>query len=351
MSNSRDLHDLTRRPPHLLCREDVAAAGLSVETIDAEVRAGRIERLQRGIYVPVAVAGDRVVRMCAALRAAGPGAALSHRAAAQVHEVSIARSEDLIEILVLHGRLPTVRGAIVHRTRRLPEHHVVSVDGMAVTSVERTLADLGAVVPPWVVARSVEQAVIARKTSIERLYRMADEHGRQGRTGISALRSTLDDWVLGDARPDSALEVMFARLIERAELPMPEFQYPIRDGGRTVAKVDACWPSHWLVAEVDGLHAHATAAALDNDLARQNMLVALGYVPLRFTWRHIVRDPDSVASVLAELPPTAASDATVIVFAPRSSGRCCRRMRRHYDPEVLGGPYGTQKFWAVFRRM
>lgn len=299
MSHSRRLHDLARRPPHLMCREDVLAAGLPLEVLGAEVRAGRIERLQPGIYAPVAMASQKGIRLHAALRAAGAGAVLSHRTAARLHDIGSARSETLVEILVPHGRQPDVRGAVVHRTRRLPPHHVTTTEGMLVTSVDRTLADLGAVVPPWVVARAVEQAVIVGKTSIARLYRLADEHGIQGRTGISALRSSLDDWLLGDARPGSALEVMFARLVERAGLPMPEFQYVVSDGHRIVARVDACWPEQRLVAEVDGLHAHATAAALENDLARQNQLVALGYVPLRFTWRRIVRDPAGVAAELA----------------------------------------------------
>jgi hypothetical protein len=171
--------------------------------------------------------------------------------------------------------------------------------GLPLTTVERTLADLGSVVPPWVVAKSVERSVIDRRTSIAELYRMADEHGRQGRTGISALRGALDDWVLGDVQPDSALEVMFARLVDRAGLPMPKFQYPVHDGDRIVARVDACWPEHWLIAEVDGLHAHSTADAFQRDLARQNVLVGLGYRPLRFTWPNIVRRPDSVARELA----------------------------------------------------
>ncbi len=299
MSSSGRLHDLTRNPPHLLDREAIAAAGLSVDTVKREVMAGRIEMLQPGIYAPVAVSGDREVRTRAALQAAGPGAVLSHRTAARLHDMSVARSDTLVEILVPHGRQPDVRGAVVHRTRRLPEHHVSTVHGVAVTSVDRTLADLGAVVPPWVVAKAVEQAVIAGKSSIERLYRLADEHGKQGRTGISALRSSLDEWLLGDVRPGSALEVMFARLVDRAGLPMPEFQFQVRDGTQVVARVDACWPAQRLIAEVDGLHAHATAAALDNDLARQNRLIALGYIPLRFTWRHIVREPDVVAAQLA----------------------------------------------------
>lgn len=179
------------------------------------------------------------------------------------------------------------------------------VAGWPATSIDRTLADLGAVVAPWVVARSVEQAVIAGRSSIGALYRMADEHGRQGRSGIGALRAALDDWVLGEAKPGSVLEVMFGRVVERAALPMPRFQELIRHGNEVVARVDAYWPQRGLIAEVDGLHAHALAAALQQDLARQNTLVALGYTVLRFTWHDVVRRPESVVRQLAGFPSPA----------------------------------------------
>ena len=299
MSHSRDLHALARVSGQLLDSETVVDAGLPRESLDQEMRAGRIVALQRGIYVPAAVADDPALRLRASLRAAGPGAVLSHRTAATHHGILVAKSEGLIEILIPHGRRCDVRGALVHRTRRLPEQHVSRLGGLPMTSIERTLADLGSVVPPWIVAKSVERSVIDRRTSIAALYRIADEHGRQGRTGIAALRSSLDEWLLGDSQPDSSLEVMFARLVDRASLPMPEFQYPVHDGDRVVARVDACWPAHRLIAEVDGLHAHSTAVSLQRDLSRQNVLVALGYRPLRFTWPDIVRRPDSVARQLA----------------------------------------------------
>ncbi len=50
------------------------------------------------------------------------------------------------------------------------------------------------------------------------------------------------------------------------------------------------------MAEVDGLHAHATAAQLQSDLRRQNRLVALGYRVLRFTWHDVVQRPTAVAT-------------------------------------------------------
>jgi very-short-patch-repair endonuclease len=49
------------------------------------------------------------------------------------------------------------------------------------------------------------------------------------------------------------------------------------------------------VIEIDGLDAHRTRAALDHDLARQNLLVRHGYLVLRYTTTNL-RRPAAVAS-------------------------------------------------------
>lgn len=149
---------------------------------------------------------------------------------------------DAIDVLVPHHRRVRLVGVTVHRSLHVPDHHVRSFDGLRTTTVDRTLGDLGSSIRSSTVARAVEQAVIQRKTTIDRLYRFADEHGRRGRTGIGALRAALDDWALGERPPDSVLEVVFASLVRRFDLPPPAFQHVITDAGGFVARVDAAWP-------------------------------------------------------------------------------------------------------------
>ena len=48
------------------------------------------------------------------------------------------------------------KGVRLHRSLRLPDAHRRTIDGLAVTSVDRTLADLGAVVRPALVQSAVE---------------------------------------------------------------------------------------------------------------------------------------------------------------------------------------------------
>lgn len=172
------------------------------------------------------------------------------------------------------------------------------IDRLPVTTPERTLADLGDVVSRRRVAWCLERAVIDRLTTIDRLWRTLDEIGRQGRNGRGALREALEDWLFGERPPDSALEVMFARVVRLQPLPAPRYQAEIRVGRELIARVDALWEPARLIVEVDGLRAHATAERLQRDLERQNKLVALGYKVLRFTWTDVVKRPGHVAMLI-----------------------------------------------------
>jgi hypothetical protein len=298
MTWSRVLHELSRDKAGPFHRDEAERRGIPFAAIEHEVSVGRFVRWHAEVYAPVAVRRTLDTQLRAALLAAGPDAVVSHRAAAHRHCVSPVDASAVVEILVPHHCRPRLAGVHVHRSLALPSHHVTVVDGLRVTTVDRTLADLGAVSRSWVVAAAMEAAVIAGKTDISRLYRFVDDHGRSGRAGIGALRAALDDWLLGDQRPGSALEVMFVRLVDRLGIPMPQLQYKIADGSRVIARVDAAWPEIRLAVEVDGAHAHATAQSLQRDLARQNALVLLGWTVLRFTWNDVVRRPAAIASAL-----------------------------------------------------
>ena len=54
------------------------------------------------------------------------------------------------------------------------------------------------------------------------------------------------------------------------------------------------WPALAKAVEVDGIDAHSSADRLDDDLRRQNELMALGVELRRFSARQIRRDPKGV---------------------------------------------------------
>jgi very-short-patch-repair endonuclease len=51
---------------------------------------------------------------------------------------------------------------------------------------------------------------------------------------------------------------------------------------------------------VDGYEHHASPESFQRDRTRQNRLVALGWIVLRFTWSDVVKRPAAVANAIRE---------------------------------------------------
>ena len=116
----------------------------------------------------------------------------------------------------------------------------------------------------------------------------------RGRNGVGVLRTLLDERALGDARPESLLEPLMARLCAHNNVANVQYQCEIVLDGRRL-RPDFLIPDAKLVIEVDGLAVHGTRDALDHDLERQNLFIANGYQVLRYTSTHL-RSPDRIAA-------------------------------------------------------
>lgn len=162
-------------------------------------------------------------RVLAAVLAAGPGAAASHRTAAVLWGLL---SAGVIEIVVPRGRTPDLRGVIVHQTR----DPIVTATrrGIPVTTPMRTLVDLGAVVPGAVVEVAVDRADVADLCSIAAVEWELARVPRPGRRGTGPLREVLDRHALLDQPPDGMLEPRFAGLCRLAGLPQPVFRHAVK---------------------------------------------------------------------------------------------------------------------------
>ena len=96
---------------------------------------------------------------------------------------------------------------------------------------------------------------------------------------------------------DSDFELLFLALLSESGLPTPILHDRIYDGERFVAEVDLAYRRLKIAIELDGA-VHLEAAVRERDLPRQNDLVLLGWIVLRFSWRRFVEHP---ASVVAEI--------------------------------------------------
>ena len=90
--------------------------------------------------------------------------AFSHCCAGALHEVDGCEA-GVLEVVVGNGRRPRLDGVVVHQSRRLDPRDLVIIDGLPVTGLARTLADLGDVVGPEHVVRALDD-VQRRGTSL-----------------------------------------------------------------------------------------------------------------------------------------------------------------------------------------
>lgn len=235
-----------------------------------------------------------------AVLSAGPGAFAFRRSAARWWDLdgSEATEPDVTEPDVTE---PDVAVGPGHQSRRsgvtrldsLAPGDVVEEGGLRVTSVERTLLDLGAVVDDPILERSLECALRRHDADLGRLRARARAMRTPGARGLDRLLTRR-----GDVPPtESDAETLFLQLARRAGMPDPARQFGVLLGGRR-CRLDFAWPALRLAVEVDGFEVHGSPSALHADLQRQNHLMLDGWLLLRFTWRAITGSPRSVEADL-----------------------------------------------------
>lgn len=281
-------------------RRQARSAGLTSRQIEWALATGEISRRAPEVY---AVAGTprtwRQALMVAVLDA-GPDAAVSHRAAATLLGMARRDSPELVEISVPRPASARLANVVAHRSLDLRPDHLLVVDGMPCTGPLRTLVDLGAVEPWPVVADALERALQSGAVSLRGAEWMLTNLSRRGRSGCGVFRRVLDERVLRSAAPDPGLlEPRMLRLLRQSGLPMPEYQYVVRDAdGLFVARVDFAFPARREAIEVDGFEVHGTPAAMAADFERAHRLRRVGWHVTRFSWDQVVRRPQHVIQTI-----------------------------------------------------
>lgn len=238
----------------------------------------------------------------AAVLACGPGAVLSHRSAASLHNLKL-RTGTAIDVTAPGSRGRGRDGIRVHSAATLAPQDVTLIDGIPVTTLARTLLDVAGDATRREVERALDQAEQQRLLDtavIDEVLARAN-----GRRGTRALRATLERHVPGSTLTRSELEEAFLKICREGGTPPDAVNawipYPEGSG----AEADFLWRSHNLIAEVDGRDVHTTRRAFESDRRRDQRLVTLGYRVIRFTWRQVVHDRRHVAGTLTALLRTA----------------------------------------------
>ncbi len=254
------------------------ALGLTKAGVSRRVEAGLLHPLHRGVYGVGIPAVSIRARYLGAVLALGPGAVLSHRAAAHLWGLRPNSSGWIHVTVPRHCDGP--RGVEVHRTRVLERRDVTVEEGIPVTSVARTLLDLSAVVRPPDLEVAVDRA---ERSGIFDLTAITDVLDRaNGRRGARALRRVLAAYAASTQK--SELERRFAQLLESAtDIPRPALNALI-DGETGTHEVDAHWPDAGLAIQLDGFEFHRTRRDRERDAASDADLELAGRRVMRLTW-------------------------------------------------------------------
>jgi hypothetical protein len=258
--------------PELTARSQLLAAGFSGEELRGLLRAGRLTPVRRGSYVQGDLPEDAVARHVLQIQAAmgelASDAVISHISAAVLHGLWI-WGVRLDRVHVTRRRRTGGRcGSLVHvHTAALDPVEIVMIGGLPVTSLARTVADLGRMLP-------FEQAVVFGDSAMSRkrpnrvekddVLAVIDHEPR--RPGTRAARRMLD---FSTALSESVGESRSRVAIAAAGLPPPVLQWEVHAAatGAFVGRVDMGWPKQRTVGEFDGLVKYGRTLRPGQDIA------------------------------------------------------------------------------------
>jgi hypothetical protein len=239
--------------PRLLLRRQLIAAGWTDQELRRQRRAGELHRLGRGAYVaapgtpPAYEARHALLAAVRDERHATDGV-LSHVSAAVLHGLStwglplehIHRTRDRRT----GGRVGT--GVHLHTAPLTPDE-TVEVDGLLVTTVARTVADIAR-------TAGFDAAVAVADSALHKHMVDPDELARAARRcagwpGAPRARQVVS---VADGGSASVGESRSRLASLRAGLPAPVLQWRVEGDGR-VFEVDFGWPELSTVGEFDGL--------------------------------------------------------------------------------------------------
>lgn len=148
--------DLAGRQHGVVARRQLTRLGLDRSAIRRRVAAGTLHRLHDGwVYSLAPGPLSKGGRYLAAVMACGAEAVLSCRSAADLW--GLRPSNVRLEVTVPEV-CRRIRGIEIHRSRILTASDQTIEDGIPVTSVARTLLDLGAVLRPPDLAVAIDRA-------------------------------------------------------------------------------------------------------------------------------------------------------------------------------------------------
>jgi very-short-patch-repair endonuclease len=268
----------------------LVALGVLPSTAARWAASGRLTKVLPHVYAVGARIDGLEAGCWEAVLYAGPGAALSHRSAA--HKLGLIKHPSaLIEVST-----PRKRSSIDAVVRVYGQRDVTRArcDGIPTTTVPQTLLDL-ARVDATLLPRALATLDFRKQLDVGALEAICGS----GRLGSTALRTALLKHQPALAYTNGELEERFLHWCERRKVPLPKFNARLHG-----VVVDAYWPEHGLVVELDGHANHSSRAQLRRDRARDLKLRSHDLRVVRYDWELMHQQPEAMhADLMRHLGP------------------------------------------------
>lgn len=273
--------ELAGRQHGVLSRRQLLERGISRAAIRHRLATGHLESVRPGVYRVGGAPATPRGRWMGDVLACGPDAVLAGESAAQLWGARRVTRCRTTVITPHRGRRP-IAGIDLRTTRRLTEWTVI--DGIPVTTLERTIADCARSLGDEALEATVERAVVALGLRLGDLP-----------TTSRRLNRLVRDLQIGTALTDSELEDRMRAILKKAGLPLPRANAWLWTGDRHY-RPDFLWADQRLVVEIDGWAVHR--GQTEADRRREAALSSRGFTVQRFTFLQLVRRPDEVRRAL-----------------------------------------------------
>jgi very-short-patch-repair endonuclease len=299
-----NVNQLFSRQSGMISTRQLIEIGVSERTIRRMSTEGNLVTVLPGVFrSPAWPMGRDQLMVAGCLR--NSSASLAFTTAGQIHGLR-QMFDHRVHLLVPHGASPLLPGLVVHRCRNIDQGDVIDLgNGMRVTSVARTLFDVGGVVGHRRVVSSLENALDRKLVDIDAISEVTLRLFHRRRPGAKEIRSALlarEEW---SSALQSDLEVKVLSAIRRAGLPMPHVQYELSFEDGHIVRFDFAWPHVRIALEVDHSFWHAGSEESRKDKSRDRKVAALGWQTLRITEEDVRIGLDGVMADLVAVIRTA----------------------------------------------
>jgi hypothetical protein len=284
----RDLDDSFPLPTTAPFTTEAALdAGLGRKVLTRLVAEGLLRRPIRGVYVASA-AGDSLALRVAALRLVVPEDCIvvdGHAGWLLGAQMTLAPGEHLalrpVSMFRPSGSGRLRRDIAASGERRIPDEHIVEIEGIRVTTAIRTAWDLGRTRWPSRAIAGMDQMLRLGVFTREELAAGVEQF--QGQRWVTTLRAVAP---LTDGRAESPPESVLRLMGLESLLPLTP-QVEVYDGARFVARLDLADESLLSGAEYDGVEWHDSPDQQAHDRRRRQDAREQGWLVAVFTKRDV----------------------------------------------------------------